>query len=72
MKQHLVIADGFVQRVDDEDNGTTRKTWRALISLADPLSGSVRRYEGRGEGKAAHVALSRAAAAAVDEAKRLS
>lgn len=71
MLRQLRIADGTLQRCDHEYNGTTRKTWRAMVVLTDPLNG-YRRFEGRGDGKAPHVALSRACTAAVDEAKRLS
>lgn len=67
--RRLRIVSGQVVRLDGEDNGTTRPTWRATVTLkADGSTGRV--YTGLGDGKAAHVALNRACNVALTDAGR--
>ena len=65
----FTITAGAVERCDGEDNGTVRPTWRAWINLQFEDRGPVT-VGGKGDGKAAHVALSRACSDALAKAGR--
>jgi len=69
----FTITAGEVERLDAEKNGTTRPTWKAWVNLSFTETGArigsfTAHVGGQGEGKAAHVALSRACAAALGKA----
>ena len=65
--RQIEIIAGNV-RVSDEDNGTTRPTWKATLYGRVAKYGMS--YQGKGEGKAPHVALKRAAEQLCEEVKR--
>ena len=63
-KPHLNI-DGGRLTSEPDPHGRTRRLWRATIEGVGRRSG--RRYVGTGDGKAPHVACSRAAASLADK-----
>ena len=69
MKHRLLkIVGGEIERCDGEDNGTTRPTWRASVTMRVDGPGPI--YYGTGDGKAPHVAINRACNAALAKARR--
>ena len=61
----FTITSGEVERCDDEDNGTTRPTWKAWVNLrfidrAAVIGPFAAYVGGKGDGKAAQGALRRA------------
>ncbi len=65
-----VITGGHVE-LSDEDDGTTRRTWRAEVWIGRSRNGEPPFPEaGHGSGKAPHVALNRAVSDALTKAKQ--
>ena len=63
-KVHLLV-DGGRLTSEPDPHGAKRRLWRASIEGIGRRSG--RRYVGTGDGKAAHVAMSRAGASLADQ-----
>ena len=70
MTPRSFTVSGSVERCDAEKNGTTRPTWRARVWIIADGPAHKAIHGAIGEGKAAHVALNRACAEALDKARR--